>query len=350
MQLTERQQSIAEFIKGNKKPASNHEISSFLAHTGEGVSRITLVRDLNALLAHGDIRSVGKGRNVKYEHSSFHPLLGDIDAKGYLDDIEGKRLKDVIGFNHGLFANIGDLISAREVDGLRVKNDGYTKRISDLPPAIMKREMERIIVELSWKSSRIEGNTYSLTDTETLLKDNVPAKGHSKEETIMILNHKKALDHIFADTDRFKAMSLREIEHVHRLLVEGLEINHGIRGRAVGVTGTRYAPLDNMHQIRESMEEAVSAINRADDPWSKALIALLLIAYIQPFEDGNKRTSRLIANACLVAHGACPISFRSVDESEYRNALLIFYEIQNASLMKRIFLEQFDFSVKNYFL
>jgi len=116
------------------------------------------------------------------------------------------------------------------------------------------------------------------------------------------------------------------------------------------VTGTRYAPLDNMHQIRESMEEAVSAINRADDPWSKALIALLLIAYIQPFEDGNKRTSRLIANACLVAHGACPISFRSVDESEYRNALLIFYEIQNASLMKRIFLEQFDFSVKNYFL
>ena len=122
MQLTERQQSIAEFIKGNKKSASNHEISSFFAKKGESVSRITLIRDLNALLAHGDIRSVGKGRNVKYEHSSFHPLLGDIDAKGYLDDIEGMHLKDVIRFNHGLFANVGNLIFAREVDGLRAKS------------------------------------------------------------------------------------------------------------------------------------------------------------------------------------------------------------------------------------
>jgi fido (protein-threonine AMPylation protein) len=349
IQLTERQQVIADFIK-DTKTASNHEIHLFLAQKGESVSRITLVRDLNALLAHGAIRSIGKGRNVKYEHSSLHPLLGDIDAKSYLDDVTGMRLKDFIRFNHSLFAKIGDLISVREVDGLRAKNDGYMKRISDLPPAIMKREMERVTIELSWKSSRIEGNTYSLVDTETLIKDNILAKGHSKEEAIMILNHKKALDYIFSYKDRFKVISLREVENVHRLLVEGLPINHGIRARAVGVAGTRYTPLDNMHQIREAMEEAVSAINKAIDPWNKALITLLLIAYIQPFEDGNKRTSRLIANACLVSHSACPISFRSVDESEYRNALLIFYEIQNAVPMKRIFLEQVDFAVGNYFL
>ena len=252
IQLTERQQVIADFIK-DTKTASNHEIHLFLAQKGESVSRITLVRDLNALLAHGAIRSIGKGRNVKYEHSSLHPLLGDIDAKSYLDDVTGMRLKDFIRFNHSLFAKIGDLISVREVDGLRAKNDGYMKRISDLPPAIMKREMERVTIELSWKSSRIEGNTYSLVDTETLIKDNILAKGHSKEEAIMILNHKKALDYIFSYKDRFKVISLREVENVHRLLVEGLPINHGIRARAVGVAGTRYTPLDNMHQIREAI-------------------------------------------------------------------------------------------------
>lgn len=237
IQLTERQQAISEFIKDNKI-AGNHEISSFLAHKGESVSRITLIRDLNALLAHGDIRSVGKGRNIRYEHSSSHPLLDGIDVKSYLDDIEEMRLKEIIRFNHGLFEKVNGLISVHEIEGLRAKNDAYAKRIKDLPPAIMKREMERVIIELSWKSSRIEGNTYSLIDTETLIKDNIPAKGHSKEEAVMILNHKKALDYIFADKDRFKTMSLREVENIHGSLVEGLEINHGIRERAVGVTGT----------------------------------------------------------------------------------------------------------------
>jgi Fic family protein len=349
IQLTERQQTIARFIK-EKKTASNQEISSFLAQKGEGISRITLVRDLASLLEHGDIRSVGKGRSVRYEHSSMHPLLGDIDIKGYMDNIGRMNANEAIRFDHDLFAKIDGLIAAREVERLRAKNDGYALRIRALPPAIIKREMERVVIELSWKSSRIEGNTYSLMDTETLIKDHVEAKGHSKEEAIMILNHKKTLDYIFANKEKFRSVSLREIENIHRLLVDGLEIHHGIRSRAVGVTGTRYAPLDNEHQIREVMDKAVQAINRAGDPWTKALISLLLLAYIQPFEDGNKRTSRLIANACLVAHAACPVSFRSVDETEYRNALLVFYEIQNAAPMKRLFLEQVDFAVSTYFL
>jgi len=82
---------------------------------------------------------------------------------------------------------------------------------------------------------------------------------------------------------------------------------------------------------------------------SKALLSLLLIAYIQPFEDGNKRTSRLLANACLLSHHACPMSFRSIDETEYKKAIILFYERNNASLMKKLLLEQWKFSVSNYF-
>ena len=210
--------------------------------------------------------------------------------------------------------------------------------------------MERVTIELSWKSSKIEGNTYTLLDTESLIKEHKEAVGHTKEEAAMILNHKKALDHILGSKNKLKALSLRAIEDVHRLLVDGLNVNFGLRSRAVGITGIAYRPLDNKHQITEAMEKAVMEINKWEDAWSKALAALLLIAYIQPFEDGNKRASRLLANAGLLAHDVCPLSFRSIDETEYKKALTVFYELNNAALMKKLFVEQWRFAVRNYFL
>ena len=89
--------------------------------------------------------------------------------------------------------------------------------------------------------------------------------------------------------------------------------------------------------------------NGKDDPYEKALLALLLISYIQPFEDGNKRTSRLVSNALLLAYGHCPLTFRSVDANDYRAALLLFYEQNNISAFKRIFIEQAEFAVHEYF-
>jgi Fic family protein len=90
-------------------------------------------------------------------------------------------------------------------------------------------------------------------------------------------------------------------------------------------------------------------INKQKNPFVKTLIAMLVIAYIQPFEDGNKRTSRIIGNAILIAHDACPLSFRSIDELEYKKAILLFYEQNNFSYFKELFIKQFEFAVKNYF-
>lgn len=348
-QLNQRQQNILDFL-GKRGQATNQEILAELQNKGEHISRETLVRELNALALQEAIAKEGRGRGVTYRAKDTHPLLATLNVTAYLAEDVDIRAPKPIPFNFEIFSKMDGLFTAKETVELQAENEAYQKRRKKLPPVLLQKELERITIELSWKSSKIEGNTYTLLDTETLIKEHREAAGHTKEEAVMILNHKKALDYILKSKEKFKTLSLRAIEDVHRLLVDGLNVNFGLRSRAVGITGTAYRPLDNKHQIAEAVEKAAEAINTQKDPWSKSLAALLLIAYIQPFEDGNKRTSRLVANACLLAHSACPLSFRSIDETEYKKALTVFYELNNAALMKKLFAEQWYFAAQNYFL
>ncbi|MCR4322878.1 MAG: Fic family protein, partial [Candidatus Azambacteria bacterium] len=191
---------------------------------------------------------------------------------------------------------------------------------------------------------------YSLIDTEILIKEHKEAKGRKKEEAIMILNHKKTLDYIFSNQIHFKTITIRKIEGLHHLLTQDLSISKGLRKKAVGIVGTAYRPLDNEHQVREAIEKTTALINGFSDPFSKALAAILLTSYIQPFEDGNKRTSRLLGDAILLAHDVCPLSYRSIDEADYKKAIILFYEQNNARFFKELFVQQYKFAVENYFL
>jgi fido (protein-threonine AMPylation protein) len=348
-QLTNRQRKILDFLL-LENSAGNQQIISNLGEQGEKISRVTLIRDINQLIGLGSIEKFGKGRSAAYKISPSYSLLGQVDPEIFFAKEQDARSTGPIKFNNEIFSKLQYLFSDSEIKNFESKNLDYQKRIIDLPEALVKKEMERITIELAWKSSKIEGNTYSLIDTEILIKENKEAIGHKKDEAIMILNHKKALDYIFLKRDDFKVFSLRKMEDIHALLVDGLNVNKGLRLKPVGITGTNYKPLDNQYQIKESLEITIEEMNKTHDPWSRALIALLMISYIQPFEDGNKRSARLIANACLIAHNVCPLSFRSVDESAYKKAMLIFYELQNASLFKKIFVDQFNFSIDNYFV
>lgn len=209
--------------------------------------------------------------------------------------------------------------------------------------------MERLTIELSWKSSQIEGNTYSLLETERLFKEKEEAEGKPKEDAAMLLNHKYALDYILEHKGIAQEINLRLLEEIHSLLVQDLGVGSNIRSRIVGITGTAYKPLDNEYQIKEAMERMCSIINARDNGFEKALLAVVLISYIQPFEDGNKRTGRMISNALLIGEGVCPLSYRSVDSIDYKKAMLLFYEQNNLAAFKQIFIEQIEFSVKNYF-
>jgi Fic family protein len=165
----------------------------------------------------------------------------------------------------------------------------------------------------------------------------------------MLLNHKEAIDFIVAHTDYLIPLSVSKIEDIHSMLIKELVIERNVRKRRVGISGTNYKPLDNEFQIKEALLNMCVLINSKENIFEKALLTLVLISYIQPFMDGNKRTARIVSNAILINYNYCPISFRTVDSIEYKKAMLLFYEQNNISSMKEIFITQFEFAVNTYF-
>lgn len=241
------------------------------------------------------------------------------------------------------------LFSDEEQSHLQALQAEFQQHLSEMSDNEYRKEVERLGIDLSWKSSQIEGNTYSLLETERLHRESKTADGKTKEEALMLLNHKDALRFILDNPDYLQALSVSHIEDIHLLLTKELSVDRGIRHRRVGITGTNYHPLDNEFQIREAMRDTCDLINIKENIFEKALLALVLLSYIQAFADGNMRTARMTSNAILIANGYCPLSFRSVDSIDYKKAMLVFYEQNNVSAFKQIFIEQFEFAVKEYF-
>jgi Fic family protein len=164
----------------------------------------------------------------------------------------------------------------------------------------------------------------------------------------MILNHKKAFQYILSFKEKYKNPNIRLIEDVHRFLTEGLGVSFGLRSKPVGVTGSTYIPLSIPTQIDEALRDLCKAIEKLKTPYEKALLVLLGISYIQPFEDGNKRTARLFANAILLAYDSAPLSYRNVDEINFKESILVFYEKNSIIPMQKIFIDQYLFACENY--
>jgi len=334
------------FLKN--KALSSSEVLSELLRIGNSLSLITVKRELAELRDLGILHISGAGRSVVYSISSKGRLITNINAHEYCATEPDKRF-GLSSYNFELFDSVNDdLFSNDEIDLLNSATEIYNKNISQISKTLEEKELERFIIELSWKSSKIEGNTYTLLDTEKLISKGIEADGHSKDEARMILNHKSAFKFIKDNIAQFKEFKLSNIEEIHKILVNDLNVNFGLRSKAVGVTGSIYRPQDNTHQIRDAMESLCKLVNRINSPYLKAMVVILGVSYIQPFEDGNKRTSRLMANSILLANGLAPLSYRSVDENEYREAILVFYEINSVVPFKKIFIEQYIFAAKNY--
>ncbi|MCK4945452.1 MAG: Fic family protein [Alphaproteobacteria bacterium] len=346
MQLTNRQQNIIDIIDKQEKTS----ISEIKDKLGKNISIPTLNRDLAVLVTNNYILKIGKGRSTSYGISPYYKIFFPMDSSGYFDKEPDAR-DSKTDYNYDLFAILkgADLFTSEEKEALDALKKEYQVNISDYPKVLYQKELERLTIELSWKSSQIEGNTYSLLETERLFLEKEEAEGKPKKDAAMLLNHKIALDYLLANKKIAKEINLKLLEEIHSLLIKDLGVSRNIRSCTVGITGTAYKPLDNEYQIKEALEHMCVVINAKDNGFEKALLAVALISYIQPFEDGNKRTARMISNALLIESGVCPLSYRSVDSIDYKKAMLLFYEQNNLAAFKQIFIEQIEFSVKNYF-
>lgn len=313
------------------------------------VSKPTLIRDLNNLLERRLIRVQGTAKATRYYPATTNPLLRPFDLERYFADDPDQRRGAKRTFDVSVLGHLHDLFLPNELDQLRSYTVSFSQRTRQLPDDIVKREMERFVIELSWKSSKIEGNTYTLLETEALIKEKREAAGRSRQEAIMILNHKAVFEQILQHRVSFRKISLSDVNQLHGVLVKDLGVDTGIRRHPVGVTGTVYRPLDNQHQILEVYEKTFDLINHTINPFEKALIAHVMIPYIQPYSDGNKRTARILTNAVLLAHDLFPLSYRSVDEEEFKQALILFYEQGSLYHSKRLFIEQVKFAQEHYF-
>ena len=315
------------------------------------ISDRTLKRIIADCVEKGAVEVVGKGPATRYKLTLQAHVTMPLNLDTYFDnDIDERKIQENFNFNliREILPNVS-LFTENELKLLHEAQSKFRLHLSEMTDTEYRKEMERLGIDLSWKSSQIEGNTYSLLETERLLKEKQTANGKTKEEAVMLLNHKDALDFILDEPDYLKAISLSRIEEIHALLIKELGVERNIRHRRVGITGTNYQPLDNEFQIREALEDSCLLINGKSEVFEKALLALVLLSYIQAFTDGNKRAARIISNGILIAYGYCPISFRSVDSIDYKKAMLMFYEQNNIAAFKQIFIDQFLFAVKNYF-
>ncbi len=212
--------------------------------------------------------------------------------------------------------------------------------------------LNRLLIDLSWNSSRLEGNTYSLLETKRLIEDGESAIGKDIEETQMILNHKAAIEYIvdFAATE--EEINSHEVRSIHALLSENLLGDPGASGRIreiiVGISGTTYMPLENPHLLKECFELFIAKLNLIEDPFEQSFFSMVHLSYLQTFEDVNKRTARIVANIPLIRKNLRPLSFADVDQDSYVKSLLGVYEKNDVSLLRDLYLWAYVRSSQKY--
>jgi len=227
-----------------------------------------------------------------------------------------------------------------------------TSRDTELPAGTYARHIfNRLLIDLSWNSSRLEGNTYSLLETERLLALGESASGKEARETQMILNHKAAIE-LLVDNAAEIGFNRYTICNLHALLAENLLADPQAGGRlrsiAVEIGGTVFHPLEGPQIIEECFDQVLATAEAIADPFEQAFFVMVHLPYLQPFEDVNKRVSRFAANIPLIRRNLCPLSFVDVPVRDYIDGILGVYELTRIELLRDVFLWAYDRSCARY--
>ncbi len=222
----------------------------------------------------------------------------------------------------------------------------------DAPAGTYSRAiLNRLLIDLSWASSHLEGNSYSRLDTRTLIEQGRAAQGKAVFETQMILNHKTAIELLVANIDSV-AYNRYTLLNLHSALTENLLPNPADEGRtrqhAVDISHSVYRPLSTPQQIDDALDLLLAKAGQIADPFEQSFFMLVHLPYLQPFADGNKRTARLAANLPLFRANLCPLTFLDVPAAAYSRATLGVYEMTRVELLRDLYVWAYERSTHEY--
>lgn len=302
------------------------------------VSRTTIWRDIKTLIQRGKIEEVD---------TYTYDLVQDPEA--YIQQPFFQRKE--VGYNFDFLASYtseNKFFSDKQLQTLAEATQKHTIDSTYLEKN--QRIVENILIDLSYASSGLEWNTYSYLDTEVLIKYNESAKGKSKEETTMIINHKKTINYILQHKHDISYTN-QTIQEIHLLLASWLlqsEYIWVIRSHPVQIGWSTYTPLDNHHQLTQEFERFWVTFKAIENPFEQSLFMLTFLSYFQLFMDVNKRTSRLSCNLPLVKHHLPLISFLQAEKKQYITAILAIYELNDVSLMADLYVENYLLNMHRY--
>ena len=337
--------------------------------------RRTLQRRLAMLVAQGQIQMLGEARSVRYvcppptgegvlaaqeEAGDTMQAVGEVyvptspegaEIKAYVR--QPRALRPPVGYKLEFLEQYHPNHTAYLPPGLRDQLHALGRSPADHTPAgtFARDILNRLLIDLSWASSQLEGNTYSRLDTERLIEFGQAAEGKGALETQMILNHKQAIEYLVLDPAHAQ-LTPDTIIALHAFLSDGLMADPAavgrIRRRAVEIGGSVYLPVALPQRLEELFGIVVQMAAEIQDPFEQAFFLMVHLPYLQPFEDVNKRVSRLAANIPFIRHNLCPLSFIDVPQQAYVDAMIGVYELNRIELLRDVFVWAYERSCQQY--
>jgi Fic family protein len=360
---------ISEYPKGIGISALEKALADYLP----GLQRRTLQRRLKRLQEDGRIITEGESISLAYKIATKvtiiagtlpHGLSGGFEAETYIPlSKEGGIIRDLVrrppmerrpvGYQRSFLEEYEPGVTFYLSKPLRAQFHEIGRTSAGERPAgtYARKILNRLLIDLSWASSRLEGNTYNRLDTQNLIEFGQAAEGKDIRETQMILNHKAAIEMLIEAADQVGFNSFTFL-NLHALLAENLLADEKacgrLRHRPVDISGSVFHPLALPQVLEECFHLLLDKAAAIPDPFEQAFFVMVQLPYLQPFEDVNKRVSRLGANIPLIQHNLCPLSFIDVPEQAYVDGTLGVYEFNQVDLLRDVFTWAYERSCQRY--
>lgn len=343
--MTQKNQKMAvlAFLQQEQGAFALKEI---LAKLGSSYAERSVRRWLNELVIEGRIKKTGYKRATRYEYKNvwviFSPSFFEAYPMKAIDYVhrpifQRKPVAYHKAWLQKYIPNKTFYLSAKDREDMYAH--GQRGVDNNSAGTYARKIYNRLLIDLSYNSSRLEGNTYSLLETQKLIFEGRAPAGKLDAEKIMILNHKEAIRHL-VDSAAKIAIDFNEVCTLHFLLSDGLvpiQYSGKVRDHGVRISASAYIPLEHPIELEQQLKNICQLAQQIKDPFECSFFLLTHIAYLQAFTDVNKRTSRLSANIPLIFHNQVPLSFNDVEKEDYNSAMIAVYELNDTKPLAKLY-------------